>query len=71
MNKAKDAKRKYQRYHSTPEEGQKKKAYMRKYRREHQEEISMAKKEYYEQKTTQLSQTLKTELLTTVEIKLR
>ena len=54
MNKAKDAKRKYQRYHSTPEEGQKKKAYMRKYRREHQEEISMAKKEYYEQKTTQL-----------------
>ena len=54
MNKAKDAKRKYERYHSAPEEAQKKKADMRKYRYEHQEEINLAKKEYYKQKTKQL-----------------
>ena len=54
LNKVKDAKRKYDKYHGTPGEAQRKKAAMRIYRYEHQEEISTAKKEYYKMKTSQM-----------------
>ena len=54
LNKAKDAKRKYVKYHNNPEEAQRKKAAAKIYRYEHQEKITTAKKEYYKRKTTHL-----------------
>ena len=53
VNKLVDIKRKYQRYHSSTEESQRKKAAVSKYREEHQNEIRLAKKESYKKKVAQ------------------
>ena len=53
QNKSKNAKREYERYHSSTEESQRKKAAVHSYRQEHHDEISLAKKEYYKKKLTQ------------------
>ena len=53
QNKSKDAKRKYQRYHSSTDECQKKKAAVQKYRQEHQDKIELDKREYHKKKVAQ------------------
>ena len=50
LNKSKNAKREYERYHSSAEESQKKKAAVGRYRQEHPDELSLTLKRYYKKK---------------------